>query len=42
MNRIYLLAALAALLVGCAGPNPYRAPVEERGARAPRSSTGAR
>jgi tetratricopeptide (TPR) repeat protein len=40
MNRIYLLAALAALLVGCAGPNPYRAPVEERGARAPAPPPG--
>ncbi|MET3999337.1 tetratricopeptide repeat protein [Marinobacterium sp. MBR-109] len=35
MKKICLMAALAALLVGCASPNPYRAPVEDRGGRAP-------
>ncbi len=35
MKKICLMAAFAALLAGCAGPNPYRAPVEDRGARAP-------
>lgn len=35
MKKFCLMAALAALLAGCAGPNPYRAPVEERGSRVP-------
>lgn len=35
MKKLCVMAALAALLAGCAGPNPYRAPVEDRGSPAP-------
>jgi len=35
MKRLGVIAALAALMAGCAGPNPYRAPVEDRGSQAP-------
>ncbi|WP_417535011.1 tetratricopeptide repeat protein [Marinobacterium stanieri] len=31
MKKICLILAAAALVTGCAGPNPYRAPVEDRG-----------
>ncbi|MBP0049743.1 tetratricopeptide repeat protein [Marinobacterium sp. AK62] len=31
MKKFVVTAALVALVSGCAGPNPYRAPVEERG-----------
>lgn len=35
MKKLGLMAALTALLAGCAGPNPYRAPVEDRGSPTP-------
>lgn len=35
MKKLCLMAVMTALLAGCAGPNPYRAPVEDRGSRAP-------
>lgn len=35
MKKVYLIAAMAAMIAGCAGPNPYRAPVEERGGAVP-------
>ncbi|MBR9828378.1 MAG: tetratricopeptide repeat protein [Oceanospirillales bacterium] len=35
MKKVYLIAGLTLLMAGCAGPNPYRAPVEDRGRISP-------
>lgn len=37
MKKVYVMTALVLVVTGCAGPNPYRAPVEDR-SRTPQSS----
>lgn len=40
MNKVYMMLGVALLVTGCAGPNPYRAPVEDRSRTSPPVAPG--